>query len=188
MTYDSFIGKEINNIKILKIIKKSMQKRYRTYFECICFCETLFCVRADHFINEKIKSCGCKSIELAAAGHTLPNNQAAYNIIFKGYRTGAKIRGLSFSLSNDEMKLFFSQNCFYCNAFPRNAVIKKDKFKSYKLTYNGIDRINSNLGYSIDNCVPCCSQCNWSKSNLSLSDFNEWIGRLITVYLNKGKL
>jgi hypothetical protein len=37
--------------------------------------------------------------------------------------------------------------------------------------YSGIDRIDSNLGYSRDNCVPCCKRCNLAKRKMSYGDF-----------------
>ena len=51
--------------------------------------------------------------------------------------------------------------------------IKEEPFK-----YNGIDRINNSKGYTIDNCVPCCFMCNYSKNNHSLSDWKAWLERL----------
>ena len=36
---------------------------------------------------------------------------------------------------------------------------------------NGIDRINSDKGYTIDNCVPCCAQCNHMKLDYTTEEF-----------------
>lgn len=44
--------------------------------------------------------------------------------------------------------------------------------------YNGVDRINNSIGYVIENCVPCCRQCNRSKDILNQKEFYEWIMRL----------
>lgn len=40
---------------------------------------------------------------------------------------------------------------------------------------NGIDRIDSSKGYTIDNCALCCRQCNYLKNNMSQDDFADWI-------------
>lgn len=29
-----------------------------------------------------------------------------------------------------------------------------------RYTYNGVDRLDSSMGYTPDNCVPCCWECN----------------------------
>ncbi len=46
--------------------------------------------------------------------------------------------------------------------------------------YNGVDRIDNAIGYTKENCVPCCAICNNSKSTLSLKDWLEWIERIST--------
>ena len=48
--------------------------------------------------------------------------------------------------------------------------------------YNGIDRIDNNKGYTIDNIVPCCHICNQAKSSFTLQEFQDWIEK---VYQNK---
>lgn len=57
------------------------------------------------------------------------------------------------------------KNCAYCNAEPNPL--------------NGIDRIDSNIGYEIDNCVPACAQCNYMKNDLTLTDFNEHLRQIL---------
>ena len=76
--------------------------------------------------------------------------------------------------------------CFYCNAEKSNhfnayitdkrmSQTAKDGAHFY---YNGIDRIDNNKTHSIDNIVPCCYQCNFAKSDLTLEDFYSWINRI----------
>ena len=43
---------------------------------------------------------------------------------------------------------------------------------------NGIDRIDSSKGYSLDNCVPCCPLCNRLKSDLDKNMFLEHISKI----------
>lgn len=71
-----------------------------------------------------------------------------------------------------------------------NAIIRNRKYKTsfnhykleeYDILYNGIDRINSKKGYTLDNTVSCCSTCNTAKLNMSLEDFKTWI---IKIYNN----
>lgn len=44
---------------------------------------------------------------------------------------------------------------------------------------NGVDRIDSNIGYITNNIVSCCKICNIAKNNLHYNDFISWINRLI---------
>lgn len=42
---------------------------------------------------------------------------------------------------------------------------------SLTIRYSGLDRIDSSLGYTYGNVVPCCGECNGMKSNHSLDQF-----------------
>ena len=44
---------------------------------------------------------------------------------------------------------------------------------------NGIDRIDSTLGYTSANTVPCCSLCNSMKSTLSPDNFIAHIKQIL---------
>ena len=48
---------------------------------------------------------------------------------------------------------------------------------------NGIDRIDNQIGYIKENCVPACKHCNYVKGDLSLEDFNVWKNRFIAKQL-----
>lgn len=61
--------------------------------------------------------------------------------------------------------MFFNQPCFYC------GIIDAEKF-------NGIDRVDSSVGYIFANCVSCCWNCNDLKSNNSLEMLEEVYSRL----------
>jgi hypothetical protein len=47
-----------------------------------------------------------------------------------------------------------------------------------KLIYNGIDRMNSTLGYTPVNTVPCCKVCNFTKGARSYEEFAIWISNI----------
>ena len=73
-------------------------------------------------------------------------------------------RKLKFELSFEEWKeLYDTKDCFYC--------LEPTTFKS-------IDRVNNNLGYSVENCVMACHECNSLKSNYS----KEEVIKLIKIY------
>ena len=58
----------------------------------------------------------------------------------------------------DFMKEIISNDCFYCGA-------KHDEY------YNGIDKIDANGGYFIENIVTCCSICNYMKNTMDIGSF-----------------
>lgn len=171
----TYIGKQINGLKIIDYNSNGK----RQYFTCICVCDKEFIVRTDRIKSGAVKSCGCLTSELMSNSHTLPNNLGAINKLFANYKSTAIRKSLVFNLSIDEFKIFINKNCFYCGIEPQQHQFLGSNNKYKYLKYNGIDRLNNNVGYTIDNCVPCCTTCNGAKSNSSLEDFQNWIKRLI---------
>lgn len=76
----------------------------------------------------------------------------------------AKNRGLKFELTLDEFSILVKQPCYYCGEIGSDLTIDG---------LNGLDRLNPNEGYVLENIVSCCYPCNRMKSNLSQYDFLE---------------
>lgn len=89
-----------------------------------------------------------------------PEVDAKYKKSPKGrlmiYQRGARVRNLVFELDLDYFKNNWNKECVYCGD-----------------TINGIgiDRIDSDVGYTKDNTVMCCEMCNKMKLNHSKQDF-----------------
>ncbi len=97
--------------------------------------------------------------------------------MYNTYVRGAKNRGLSFELTKDEFNAIITQRCFYCGSKPEQILYKQGM--QSKFLYNGIDRINNDIGYEIGNVIPCCRFCNMAKGRHTFSEFEKWIERLI---------
>ena len=80
-------------------------------------------------------------------------------------------KGLEFSISKDFGLDLMTKKCIYC------GYLDLDK------TVNGIDRLDSYKGYIIDNCVSCCSICNYMKCCLDPITFIDRC-RHISEYIN----
>lgn len=66
-------------------------------------------------------------------------------------------RKLSFNISyQDFINNFWKKKCTYCG-------LESDQ--------GGIDRVNSFIGYELNNCVPCCTTCNMMKQAHSVTNF-----------------
>lgn len=82
------------------------------------------------------------------------------------YQRNAKNKNRNFDLSEDDFIEISKRPCVYCGEY-------SDTYNGEP--FNGIDRIDSSLGYSIENCVPCCATCNRMKMDL---DVNDWMGKM----------
>lgn len=92
------------------------------------------------------------------------NKKRYESMKYHEYEKGAKRRNMLFELSKEEFDSITNQPCFYCGE-------KND-------SSNGIDRIDNKIGYILNNCLPCCSMCNWMKQNLSQDVFLKHIEKI----------
>lgn len=93
------------------------------------------------------------------------------------YICSARKRGLSFYLTLKEFRDLICKPCFYCGTEKSNSA-RSQYFKEVVLTYNGIDRYFPDIGYTKNNSVTCCFQCNEAKRAKSPEQFTDWIERL----------
>lgn len=94
--------------------------------------------------------------------------------IRRSYQRKSKNKKRHFELSAQEFAHIIEKPCFYCGNTASNIV----KYGQRQYRYNGVDRVNSDLGYSISNCVPCCKLCNYGKRDLDKDEFLDWIKRV----------
>jgi hypothetical protein len=140
---------------------------------CLCRCEAegnLIIVEYNNLITGHTTSCGCMK------GRILPYGTSAFNRTYSKYKKGAKKRNLIFDLTKEEFMNLTQENCYYCDIKPHRVQKKEPDNGSF--IYNGIDRLDNTKGYTIDNCVPCCSICNYAKLTMTEQDFYAWICRV----------
>ncbi len=106
----------------------------------------------------------------------MPDGEAAKRRLLGDYISSAKERNKEFALSEEQFYWLVKQNCHYCGSEP--LAKKRNKFGYGDYIYNGIDRVDNNIGYTFDNCVSCCKFCNKAKSTYELNEFIEWIKRV----------
>lgn len=178
-----YVGKIMNeNITILSLKPKSKGDGLgtRTYVECQCICGRVWITSLESIKKGKTKSCGCLKATMLSKKFLLPNNQGAINEIYRDYERRAKKISVNFNISKEEFRVLVFSNCYYCNIGPQlsKTPLVHHRETDECLSYNGLDRVDSAQGYTIDNCVSCCWTCNKAKSSLSVKEFTDWIKRI----------
>jgi hypothetical protein len=101
----------------------------------------------------------------------LMTNEKRIEYITNGKYTKAKKRAQErryvFDISFNYFSRMMLSDCSYCGKFDNP---------------NGVDRIDSSKGYSLDNCTPCCKRCNQMKWDMSIDEFKEHV-KLIYFHL-----
>lgn len=151
-------------------------------WKCLCTCGNITYRNIYDLKHRKIPSCGCQKGKYRIK----PNKFTLKNSIYIGYKVMARKKKLNFDLTFEQACIIFEQNCTYCNSPPSNkAATRKKRTGRVKQPlhydfwlYTGIDRVDSSKGYTLQNCVPCCSICNISKNNLDLQQWKDWIRKV----------
>jgi hypothetical protein len=171
-------GQIFGNLTVIKRAENVKSSQIIVQWFCRCSCGNNIIIQSATLRNGTVKSCGC----LNSLGLTIANGSAALDRLFKDYKTRAKKRGLDFELTKEEFSILTQQDCFYDGTSP--SQIKRSIYKGGNYIYNGLDRVDSSKGYTLDNVVPCCKKCNEGKMAISLNEFYDWIER---VYNNSAK-
>jgi len=79
------------------------------------------------------------------------------------YKSSAKKRNIPFNISLEEFQTFWQKNCHYCGS---------------AISTIGLDRIDSSLGYELENLRSCCTMCNRMKLD---STEEQWYDKMLTI-------
>lgn len=181
------MGKTFGRLTVLKRVG-SNTRRYATWL-CRCECGNETVVVGAELRNKDTQSCGCLLRESRVAnghGRALPKGEAALNALIRTMRASAKKRGHTWNLTKEQVRVLTKQDCFYCGVEPRQVRRQAECYGDY--IYNGLDRVDNNQGYSVENIVPCCGTCNTAKSQMTVGQFSAWVRCVYarSVYWSKG--
>ena len=137
-------------------------KRKQPFWNCICDCGAKKLVGSNSIRNGSRSCLHCrKTIKL----REYTEEQAYVHVgrnIYARYRCDARSRNFNFNLTFQEFLGFLDKPCFYCGVV-KSSYQQKRRLKIY---YNGIDRVDNEIGYELDNCVTCCKRCNTRKRSV----------------------
>lgn len=162
-------GQVFGKLTVLKRGPNTSKGRNRVQWHCKCDCGNNTLVLRTNLKSGNVKSCGCLN--------KLKNGEANFNVLYSNYKRNAKNRGYSFNLTKAQFKKITKQNCFYCGIEPKMEKIN-NKRNNGKYLYNGVDRVDNKKGYSVDNCVAACKECNLGKGKKHIKEFLNWIKRV----------
>ncbi len=167
------------------IIKELPKRKTARVFLCKCVCghevETQIGVLTS---GAKVKCYVC----LSRTRHN-PLDASAQRL-YKSYQSSAKSRKLDMDLTFEEFKNLTQQDCFYCGEKPSKVIHATAKTHEAQknlynrdvpvFIYNGIDRLDSSEGYTIENSVPCCNMCNMMKQATPVDAF---LKKIFQIYI-----
>lgn len=175
--FKDLTGKCFGRLTVLAISHFTYSGRSKTYhYICSCSCGKEKTVSASNLRSKNTTSCGCLCKETASKKQRKAPGQATFNAVFLTYKNTAKRNNRIFDLTKEQFKNITSEKCNYCKRLPKTE--KHNIYGNGSYVYNGIDRVDNNLGYVLTNVVTCCNICNRAKGTLTLEEFKKWINDL----------
>lgn len=155
--------------RLVVLERRGSDKWKQAKWLCECSCGNLVVVRGKDLRSGHTKSCGCFRRERMS----LPEGEGAFNELLRRMQYGAKRRGYQWQLTKEQIYNLTKQSCYYCGMKPSQISNPLDCHGIF--TYNGLDRVDNEHGYTIDNVVPCCETCNRAKRTQTTEQFKAWV-------------
>jgi len=185
-------GQTFNSWQVLRYVKTENKI---PFYECKCLiCNTDYIIDGRNLPrgrSKRCRKCADKINKTGKRNYGIPAREYAISRLLKGYKDGATKRNLSCSLTTETFGEFIFKNCHYCGRPPNTYVnplkgssLSKEKEEEGWLYYNGIDRLNSDLGYEPGNMVTCCVQCNRAKGSSNYQEFLKYLMDLVNFRKN----
>lgn len=185
------VGETFGSLTVLEIL--SHKKNNKRLFKCLCSCGKERIVEPRNLQRNQNK-CRCVRLTVSNKLNRKPPGYASWNMKESVYRCSAKKRNLSWELTSEQFKEICSKDCCYSGHKPKpfNLYIKTDGTPNASIgtkitkesidlawiNFNGLDRLDSQKGYRLDNVVPCCDVCNYMKLDYSKNDFLDHIKQI----------
>jgi hypothetical protein len=136
-------------------------------WECKCTCGNIITVTGKSLRAGTTKSCGCLHADMTC----LAPGQSGFNTLLSVYKVHAEKRGFIWELTDEQFRTLVSGACHYCGQQPSQVSVKWSE--NGQFVYNGIDRLNNAVGYTLGNTAPCCGPHNRMKGTMSVEEFIE---------------
>lgn len=169
------VGHQYGHLIVLE--RRGSNARGRAMWLCECSCGNLVIIRGTSLRLGNTKSCGCQQ------AHALPRGEAAFNRLLTRMKNDAKRRKYDWQLTREQVWTLTQKPCYYCGTKPAQISRKVGINNSY--IYNGLDRVDNDRSYIIDNVVPCCGTCNKAKQTMTTEEFKTWVRN---IYEHFGKV
>jgi hypothetical protein len=163
-------GKKFGKLLVIKRVENN--EFGKAQFLCRCDCGNQKNIVGASLYNGWTKSCGCLHRDLMS----LPEGEGAFNVLFEGYKYRANRLKISFCITKSLFAKLTKMSCYYCGIEPNQRKVVSNGNGIY--IYNGLDRVDSMIGYEERNVVPCCGTCNKAKMAMSREDFLSWVERV----------
>jgi hypothetical protein len=178
----SLVGDRFGSLKVLK--KLGSHKKRGIKYLCSCDCGNEVIKYTSNLTQhrqgrQQCISCGCH-IKKRRMDSILKNR-------LRKYKVAAQARGIVFRLKDFDFFELIQKPCHYCGQAPRLLDNRNENKTLGTLAVNGVDRVDSEIPYEINNVVPCCKFCNLAKLDWSKEYFLDKLDKIYKKWGLDGK-
>lgn len=156
--------------KLTVVERAGLEKRIGAIkYRCLCDCGNYVVVAGRNLRSYITQSCGC--LKNTARTRYANKIEGAYRVWYKAHEKRSK-RWDDGNLDFNVWLTTVTADCIYCQAKPRMRLYSSTQ--TY-VPWTGIDRVDNDRGYCVDNVVPCCTECNMKKHTMPVDIFLMWI-------------
>lgn len=168
----NIIGNKYGRLTVIKMLDEKGNRGQLKYL-CKCECGKSHIVTGESLRSGKSKSCGClkkEFIEKNKFKRNMDRENAMLKVQYSHIKRRNTSKGFVDIISFNDFCKLSMMKCYYCDAEYSRVIEdrycemkEKGKISDTILKINGLDRVDSSKGYTIDNVVPCCATCNTAK-------------------------
>lgn len=177
------IGDKYNNLTVIEEPFLSKNLKFNHFNARVrCDCGNEFIARCTNLRTGRSKS--CKNCAWEKRSKTKSIQVTQHQQMFRRLILDrCKKHNIEVSITVDDYTKIINQNCFYCGDAPKETTrFATRKYVNTEPVFaNGVDRIDSSVGYTLNNCIPCCTSCNYAKHQLTQKEFFD---KIIKIYKN----
>jgi hypothetical protein len=164
----NLVGMTFNRLTVESFFGKDCRGEY--IWNCLCICGNVRKVRSSDLRSGHNKSCGCFNRDRFRRCRIRPG--AAFRHVRDTYKRSALKKGFVWELTDEQFESIITKPCYYTGRPPSKQFVARS---GEVFTYSGIDRKDSKKGYTLDNCVPCCTEVNYTKLDTPYDTFLQMV-------------
>jgi hypothetical protein len=176
------LGDKYNKLTVIEEPFLSKEFKFNHFKAKVrCECGNEFITKCTNLRTERSKSCkDCSFKKREQKKRQITQIEQ----IFKRLVLDRCIKNnIEVNITSEDYGRIGSLNCYYCGDTPQfTQRFKNRKYVNTEILFiNGVDRLNPKKGYNLDNCVSCCTSCNYAKHILTEEEFKN---KVIKIYNN----